>query len=224
MSRKILSMVLTVVIVICLAQNVFASITVDSDESITVYLSVCDNGDFVSSPVSSEKMAKIPVEISYFDLADYGLQEFYKYSLNEAEEQTVVQQPTLLHLFIQATEDYYLGESYNLLNEQHKTVFDVGGSAGSASINRFWNHDYNLVYNVDRANPETVDLPYATLDSIVLEDGDLITVGMFASSDWYLDGYFAYVDAQAEMVIEDASVSFKVNGRPVLATAQMIQF
>ena len=213
MKKRILSLFLVCMLV--MATVVFATDGEDvssNAESITVYLSVSDNGDFVNSPVTGEKMAKIPVEISYFDLAQYGLETFY--NLNQ-ESSEVVESPTLLHLFIQAIEDYYLGATYNKEDQEHKLAFEIAGSAGMASLNRFWNHDYNLMYKVDRANPSTVDNPYTTCDNIVIEDGDVITVGMFASQNWYLDGYFAYFDQYADEITEDETVSFLVKGRPV---------
>ena len=213
MKKRILSLFLVCMLV--MTTVVFATDGEEvssNEENITVYLSVSDNGDFVNSPVTGEKMAKIPVEISYFDLAQYELESFY--NLNQ-ENSEVIENPTLLHLFIQVIEDYCLDTVYNKEDAEHKLAFEIAGSAGMASLNRFWNHDYNLMYKVDRANPNTVDNPYATCDNIVIEDGDVITVGMFASQNWYLDGYFAYFDQYDDEITEDETVSFSAKGRPV---------
>lgn len=213
MKKRILSLFLVCMLVVTMVAFATDGEDVSSnEESITVYLSVSDNGDFVTSPVTNEKMARIPVEISHFDLAQYGLETFY--NLNQ-ESSEVIEKPTLLHLFIKVIENYYLDTVYNKEDAEHKAVFEVAGSAGMASLNRFWNHDYNLMYKVDRANPNTVDNPYATCDKIVIEDGDVITVGMFASQNWYLDGYFAYFDQYTDEITEDETVNFSVKGRPV---------
>lgn len=212
MKKRVLSLIMVLTMLISVAANVFAAGNTGDTEKITVYLSISDNGDFVNSPVTGDKMAKIPVEISYFDLGDMGLEAFYKY---DAEGQTVIQSPTLLHLFIQTIEDYYLDEAYNTEDTDDTNVLKITGSAGSASLERFWNHDYNLMYKIDRANAETVDNPYATCDTLLLENGDVITVGMFTSTTWYQDGYFAYFDNYTANVTEDADVSFTVKGRPV---------
>ncbi len=213
MKKRILSLVL-----VCMLAMTTVALATDGEdissntESITVYLSVSDNGDFANSPVTGEKMARIPVEISYFDLAQYGLGTFY--NLNQ-ENSEIIEMPTLLHLFLQVIEDYYLDATYDKEDPEHKSAFEITGSAGMASLNRFWNHDYNLMYKVDRANPNTEDNPYATCDNILIEDGDVITVGMFASQTWYLDGYFAYFDQYTNEITEDETVSFSVKGRPV---------
>ncbi len=206
MKKRILSFILAVNLVLSMVTIVYAT----ENNSVTVYLSICDNGDFVNSPITSEKMAKVPIEISYFNLADYGMEAFC-----DGEVINEDSNPTLLHLFLKATETYYIGETYSKTDEEHKAIFDVGGSAGSASLNRFWNHDYNLSYKIDRANPETVDAPYLTCDKLVLEDGDVITVGMFTSQTWYIDGYYAYLKEDPTEACEDANISFEVMGRPI---------
>ena len=185
MNKRILSLILAVTLILSMVTIVNAT----ENNSVTVYLSICDNGNFVNSPVTSEKMTKVPIELSYFDLADYGMEAF-----SDSESISEEKNPTLLHLFLKAMETYYLGETYSITNEEHKVIFDVGGSAGSASLNRFWNHDYNISYKIDRANPETVDAPYLTCDRLMLEDGDVITVGMFTSQTWYIDGFYAYLE------------------------------
>ncbi len=206
MKKRIISLVLAVTLILSMITIVHAT----ENNSVTVYLSICDNGDFVNSPVTSEKMTKVPIELSYFDLADYGMEAF-----SDSESINEGQNPTLLHLFLKATETYYLGETYSKTDEEHKVIFDVGGSSGSASLNRFWNHDYNLSYKIDRANPETVDAPYLTCDKLVLEDGDIITVGMFTSQTWYIDGYYAYLKEDPTEACEDATIGFEVMGRPI---------
>ena len=81
--KKILSLFFAIIIILGLFQCVQA--TENAVDSITVYLSISENGEFVTSPVTNEKMANIPVEISYFDLANYGLDAYYRYEADAFE-------------------------------------------------------------------------------------------------------------------------------------------
>ena len=72
--KKVFSIFLAIIMILGLFQSFQA--TENAVNSITVYLSISENGEFVTSPVTNEKMANIPVEISYFDLADYGLDAY----------------------------------------------------------------------------------------------------------------------------------------------------
>ncbi len=84
--------------------------------TVTVYFSLSDDGRFVTGKDDDETlMCHVPMTVEYFDLADYGLEDFYRYKSKPAEEgggyvdSEVIKQPTLLHLYIKMIETYYLG-------------------------------------------------------------------------------------------------------------------
>ncbi|MBQ7960621.1 MAG: S-layer homology domain-containing protein [Clostridia bacterium] len=215
--RKILSFVLSIVLVFGLVDAVWA--TDAENELITVYLSVSENGEFVSSSISEEKMVDIPIEISYFDLADYGLEEYYRYEADSFENggayinDTVVEKPTLMHLFIKAVEEYCLGETYD--SEKHNETLDFTGTATSAYASRFWNHDSNFTYLVDGKMPEIKAGWGASCDYILLEDGMHIEIGMFSSWNWATSGSVASFEDKELKAFSGGTVDFSVSGNPL---------
>ena len=60
-------------------------------------------------------MAHLEVTVPYFDLSLYGLEEYYRYGTDGGQGQyidtTVIERPTMLHLYIYVAERYYLGLS-----------------------------------------------------------------------------------------------------------------
>ena len=215
--KKILSLVLSIFIVLGTVQCVFATET--APETITVYLSVSDNGEFVTSPATNEKMAAVPIEISYFDLADYGLEKYYRYDADSFENggayinETVVEQPTLMHLFIKAVEDYYLGETYNA--ESHSDTLAFTGEATSAYAIKFWNHDSNFTYLADNKMPQMSEGWGASCDYILLEDGMEIEICMFSSWNWAYSGTVASFSDKELTAYAGVSVDFSVKGDPL---------
>ncbi|MDE6150125.1 MAG: hypothetical protein K2F81_08560, partial [Ruminococcus sp.] len=96
--------------------SVFAKEETGGKHSVTVYLTVSEDGFYtIGNDDNSTTMARVPVTVDYFDLADYGLQDYYRYEADSFENggkyinEKIVEQPTLLHLFITALEKYYLG-------------------------------------------------------------------------------------------------------------------
>lgn len=215
--KKVLSLVLAIFMVLGTVQCVFATET--APETITVYLSVSDNGEFVTSPVTNEKMAIVPVEISYFDLADYGLEAYYRYEADSFENggayinETVVEQPTLMHLFIKAIEEYYLGEAYNA--ERHSDILAFTGAATSAYASKFWNHDSNFTYLVDNKMPQMSEGWGASCDYILLEDGMEIEICLFSSWNWAYSGTVASFSDKELTAYAGGSLDFSVKGDPL---------
>ncbi len=215
--KKILSLVLSIFMILGMAPTVFADET--KYETITVYLSVSDNGEFVTSPVTDGKMAGVPVEISYFDLADYGLEKYYRYEADSFENggayinETVVEQPTLMHLFIKAVEDYYLGDKFDV--EEYSEILSFTGDAMGAYASRFWNHDSNFTYLVNNKMPEMSAGWGASCDYILLEDGMEIEIGMFSSWDWAYSGTVASFGDKEVMAYAGGSINFRVKGDPL---------
>ncbi len=215
--KRILSLILVFVFVLTGAFSVNGEQV--SEEQITVYISISENGEFVTSPVTNEKMAGVPVEISYFDLVDYGLEEFYRYEADSFEtgggyiNTTVVETPTLMHLFIEAVEKFYLGREYDFNEDVEALSFS--GAATSAYASNFWGHDSNFTYLIDGSMPQMCAGWGASCDYILLEQGMDISICMFSSWDWATDGTAAVLGEKEQTVFEGGSVDFQVKGDPL---------
>ena len=119
-----------VILMLALSMAVSATVYADSDEEVTVYFTVSDDGDFVQG-CEGTVLASTPVTVEYFDLGEYGLERF---TYEDAGEQ-----PTLLHLFIRATEQYYLGRKMTQDDFQFpEKIMQVTNSPGSLYLKYFW--------------------------------------------------------------------------------------
>lgn len=215
--KKVLSLVLTIFMILGLLQTVQA--TENSADSITVYLSISEKGEFVTSPITNEKMVSVPVDISYFDLADYGLEAYYRYESDTFENgggyinTTVVETPTLMHLFIKAVEDYYIADTYSV--ENYGDILKFTGAATSAYAEKFWGHNSNFTYLINDKMPEMSAGWGASCDYILLEDGMDIEICMFSSYDWAYSGTVAsFADKEVESYA-GGTVKFSVKGDPI---------
>ena len=116
----------------------------DTDQIATVYFSYSHDAEFVK-PQNGSVAALQKLDVPCFDLALYGLEQ-YKMAGND--------RPTMLHLYIYATEVLYYGlgtteagEGYLYNNELiGSDVFAVSGAAGSLCMDKFWGYDMNLNY------------------------------------------------------------------------------
>ena len=161
-------------------------------DSVTVYFSISNDGEYLQSSITGQTLAQLPVTLNYFDLKEYGLQDFYR---TGADGKAIVH-PTLLHLFIRMLEKQYLGnaplepgKSVNTKLQYGKNESDelykalkITGSATSMYMTNFWGHDENLLYYVNHQYPLMYEGWGSTADWILLEDGDAIEVAMF--TDW----------------------------------------
>ncbi len=169
--------------------------------AVTVYVSVSNDGEFVTGNDANETvMARVPVTVEYFDLADYGLDAFYRYETDENGDyigSEVIEQPTLLHCYIRILEQYYLGgEKLEIGGD----ALSISGSATSLYMTKFWGHDENLMYFVDHAYPLMREGWGATSDWILLEDGMEVDLAMFSDWSFYMYGAFAYFNtSEAEL-------------------------
>lgn len=215
--KRIFSLILSVLLVLGTVTGTFASER--EYEAITVYLSISDRGDFVTSPVTGEKMVNIPVKISYFDLADYGLEKYYRFEADTFENgggyinENVIEQPTLMHLFVKAIEEYYSGEKYD--SASHGEILSFTGEPTSAYASRFWNHDSNFTYLVDNKMPEMSAGWGASCDYILLEDGMKVELCLFSSWDWAYSGSVATFDDKELTAYAGGSIDFSVKGNPL---------
>ena len=174
---------------------------------VTVYFSFSHDDKFESCEQSGETMALKKVTVPYFDLALYGLEDFYFASedygpasgdptggpgsaLDPGTQEFAYGKITMLHLFLYATEVYYLGidpadagKGYLANNGIMGTdIFSYTGSTGSIFLQNIWNYDLNLNYYLNYEYPLASAGWGSTCDQILLRDGDIVTLGHF--SDW----------------------------------------
>lgn len=154
-----------------------------------VLFSLSDDDQFVTS--DSVTLSNVPITVTYFDLANYGLERYYCYD----KTGNPVEQPTMLHLFIVALEQYKLGLDESecgkgaLKNalKQNPALLNVTGGAGSMYMQNFWNHDDNLTYFYNGDYPLRQEHVGATADEILLKDGDFVDVAMFKDRSFYTE-------------------------------------
>ena len=174
---------------------------------VTVYFSFSHDDKFESCEQSGETMALKKVTVPYFDLALYGLEDFYFASedygpasgdptggpgsaLDPGTKEFAYGKITMLHLFLYATEVYYLGidpadagKGYLANNGIMGTdIFSYTGSTGSIFLQNIWNYDLNLNYYLNYEYPLASAGWGSTCDQILLREGDIVTLGHF--SDW----------------------------------------
>ena len=184
---KVIKLYVLVTLVLALSMAVSTAVFADSDEGVTVYFTVSDDGDFVQG-CDGTVLASTPVTVEYFDLGEYGLERF---TYEDAGEQ-----PTLLHLLIRATEKYYLGQK--MTSEDFKfpeKTMQISYGPGSLYLKYFWGHSENLLYHVNDEYPiDNKTGEGATCDRIVLEDGDTIDLAMFTNWGISSTGAFAFFE------------------------------
>ena len=176
-------------------------------EPVTVYFSFSHDDTFESCDESGETMALKKVTVPYFDLELYGLENFYFASenygpasgdptggpgsaLDPGTKEFAYGKITMLHLFLYATEVYYLGidpadagKGYLANNGIMGTdIFSYSGSTGSIFLQNIWNYDLNLNYYLNYEYPLASAGWGSTCDQILLREGDIVTLGHF--SDW----------------------------------------
>lgn len=175
-------------------------------EPVTVYFSFSHDDTFESCEQSGQVMALKEVAVPYFDLELYGLENFYFASenygpasgdptggpgsaLDPGTKEFAYGKVTMFHLFIYATEVYYLGidpadagKGYLKDNGLGSSIFNVTGSTGSTFLQEIWNYDLNLNYYLNYEYPLAGPGWGSTSDQILLRDGDIVTLGHF--SDW----------------------------------------
>ncbi len=174
---------------------------------VTVYFSFSHDDTFESCEQSGQTVALKKVTVPYFDLALYGLEDFYFASedygpasgdptggpgsaLDPGTKEFAYGKITMLHLFLYATEVYYLGidpadagKGYLADNGIMGTdIFSYSGSTGSIFLQNIWKYDLNLNYYLNYEYPLASEGWGSTCDQILLREGDIVTLGHF--SDW----------------------------------------
>lgn len=226
--RKLLAFLLAVLMLSAMLP--LTALAADSEEAaeVTVYFSRSHDDAYQVGKGSGEVMALKKITVPYFDLALYGLQDYYfsseTYTGDEDYDGTgdpssdlvagtaefAKNKVTMLHLFIYATEVYYCGideadagQGYLYKQKLLGTdTFTLTGSVGSSYLKMFWGQDENLNYYLNYEYPLASPGWGSTSDQILLEDGDIVTMGHFTNWQFHTDpgSVFNYLKAGTDTV------------------------
>ena len=183
--KKIISLLLSLVLLISCVPVAFAAET----PSVTVYLTVSKKNDF--QVMNGKTMALYEITVPYFDLALYGLEDYYYnpdcYAGGSKETQTggtvetAYGKVTMLHLFIYATEVIYNGLSPSkagkgwLADQGNWNGFRVGGEVAGSSFCVFWEFKNDATYFLNYEYPLGRENWGASCDQILLHTGDIVS-------------------------------------------------
>ena len=171
------------------------------DGSVTVYFTLSNDSEFViGKDPDQTPLARVPVKLSYVDLAKYNLQQYYRHPADSFEDggnyndfDTVVEQPTAMMLFLKALENWYFCREMTPADIGTK-AYSVSGAPTSTFMDWYWEHNGNFMYFVNHEYPLQREGWGSTSDYILLEDGDQLEVGMFSDMSFYGRGGFAFFD------------------------------
>lgn len=208
-----------------------------NQESVRVYVTISNNGVPILSKDGATPLAHLEVNIPYFSLERYGMSELNRYHTENGSggyvDSSLVERPTLLHLYIYMLERYYLGCAeeecgkgtsellsytgdgsgvYDLFGNSYEDTLDaltITGSATSMYMSNFWGHDENLMYYRNHVYPLMGPGWGATADYILLSDGDTIDLAMFSNWSFWNSGAFACFDKDEYAVTQGATIAFK---------------
>ncbi len=191
MKRGIRTAAIAVLILIVSSIGAAACFAADDAENpvtMTVYVTLSDDSDFLRGR-DGKVMAHVPITVSYFDLKDYGLEDFYRLD----DDDNVIKSPTVLHLLIKMVEQYYAGRTLGP-EDMHSSMIDITGAPKSLWINHLLGHDGNLMYFVNHSYPLMSARWGATADYILLSPGDEIDLAMYTDWTFYNNSAFLYFE------------------------------
>lgn len=196
--QKILAVITALSLVCTASVSAFARQTdppTKSDAQVDVTLSLTMGSKYYSNN-SGDVLMLEEMTVPYFDLALYGLEDYYyNPDCYTGEEQTAGTQEqaesnvTLLHAIIYATEVYALGipeeeagQGLMYTSGKMSSYLHITGEVGSTFISNFWEEGYNLNYYVNYTFPLGAPSLGATHDQILLHDGDHISIHRIADT------------------------------------------
>ena len=210
MIKGIRVLILAILIVssccICMA---FSYADTDGMASVDVYVTISNNSDFVQGN-DGTVMAHVPVKVEYFDLADYGLEDYYRYD----DDDELIEEPTVLHLLIRVLEKYYAMRKLDREGDMHSNIINVAGAPRSLWLSRFWGHDGNLMYFINHAYPIMYGTNGATADYILLSDGDDVDLAMYTDWGFYTKSAFLYFDQSTMEVNREEQIGLQLLAKP----------
>ena len=113
------------------------------EDYVTVYITLSDDSDFViGKDEANTPIARVPVKLSYVDLAKYGLEKYYRHPADSFEDggnyndfTTVLEKPTAMMLIIRALEKWYFCRDMTPEDVGTK-AYSLTGSPTSSFIHR----------------------------------------------------------------------------------------
>ncbi len=229
--KRLLSLILAFVLVLGMIPVPAFANEGEEVPSVDVVLSLSADEHFMVGPESGTIMAMKDISVPYFDLALYGLEEYYFVSedygddgdgmpgsdLEPGTAEYAYGKVTLLHLYLYALEVFYCGidpeeAGKGYLYEEGligTEVFTISGGVGSSFLNQFWGGDCNLNYYVNYEYPLASTGWGATADQILLREGDIVTLGHFTGWSFYGDTYsiFNYITADNDNPVRGEEVT-----------------
>ena len=181
-----------------------------AQDTVRVYVTISNDGMPIQGS-DGTVIANLPVDVPYFDLEDYGLEDYYRYITDggsgeyiSSDEEDIVERPTVLHLYLylldryysSAYDIYYMGDDMTNPNidpayaNASNSAINISGYPTSAYLTSFWGHDCNLMYFRNHVFPLMSSGWGATCDYVLLSDGDVIDVAMFTDWGFYSNGAF----------------------------------
>lgn len=245
MKRRMLSLLLVFIMVLgMLPVTAFAEDSATEETaSVDIYLAISKDAGYFECPEGAIPYLQ-PLTVSYFDLALYGLEQYYFSSeeygsdggdhssdLTPGTAEFAKNKVTMMHVLIYATEVFYCGIDASeagkgyLYNEGliGSDVLTYSGEAGSSFMEQFWGDSCNLNYYVNYEYPLASNGWGATADQILLEDGDVACVGHFTGWNFYSDSGkgFHYMTAGEDKVTTTAKQGEEVTFTLYRAGASM---
>ncbi|MDO4869579.1 MAG: hypothetical protein Q4A65_04750 [Bacillota bacterium] len=194
-------------------------------ESVRLFVTISNDGiPLMGNDISSTVLSHLEVEVPYFDLALYGLEDNYRYHTKDGKgpyiNDVVVERPTAMHLMIYLIERYYMGipearccqgtsgitdfstpqqvryMSGDIAYRGAKKAYYLTGGATSTYMQEVWGHDENLMYYRNHVFPLMSPGWGATADYILLSDGDAFDLAMFTDWNFYQQGSFCSFDKE----------------------------
>lgn len=204
-------------------------------EPVTVYFSFSHDEQYQFCDASGEVVALKEITVPYFDLELYGLENFYFASenygsasgdptggpgsaLDPGTKEFAYGKITMLHLFLYATEVYYLGidpadagKGY-MADQIGSDTLTFSGSAGSIYMTQIWGYDENLNYYLNYEYPLASAGWGSTSDQILLHDGDVVTLGHFTDWSFYSDSgaVFNHIETDITDPVQGDKVTMKI--------------
>lgn len=204
-------------------------------DSVRVWVTISSDG----VPIVGNEgtvISHLEVNVPYFDLGLYGLDDYYRYQTENGSggyvNDTIVKRPTALHLYLYMIGVYYLGYTPEQVTtgqaqivgadgsrgvenmrgepayEDTSLALNLTGSATSMYMQQFWGHDENLMYYRNHVYPLMGPGWGSTADYVLLSDDDTIDLAMFSNWSFWTYGAFACFDQDAYSVQPGNSIRF----------------
>ena len=203
--------------------------------TVTVYVTVSNDGiPLQGNDPAKTTLSHLKVEVPYFDLKDYKLDQFYRYHTENGRgnytDDVVVKRPTLLHLYIYLLQKYCMNKPTTAANSPlgytlsgdikymtgekafsaaDKVALNLTGTATSMYMETFWGHDQNLMYYRNHVYPLMGPGWGSTADYILLSDNDTVDLAMFSNWEFWTKGAFAAFDKDEYSVTAGSALAFQ---------------